>query len=195
MSDDRESVYACENIVGGIPVEHALHLMLATCNKPATLFITDKWIAPRLERLMRLLSDPITDEQARALRDAAMKRLRLDDVIEWLELGTMSLADYVRMTALISAEVKQVEKNRQKERHEEWLDELRQQPKPPCPTCEQCDEVIPIIYGHVSLEYRELYRAGPDCYVMGGCMIDKDSHRWWCKKCKEGFGRLPLFGG
>jgi hypothetical protein len=192
--DDRKSGYACESISGGISVEQALHLMLATCNKHDTLFITDKWIAPRLETLRRLLADPITDDQAQALRDAAMKRLRLDAVIEWLELGTMPLADYVRMTTRISAELKEAEENRQKERHEEWLEELRAKPKPPCPRCHECDEVVPIIYGYFPL-HLESSRTGSDCYVRGGCMVGRDSDRWWCKRCQAGFGRLGLFEG
>lgn len=76
----------------GLCVETALCLFLNACLKPDpdTLFITDRWIEPRLQSLRELLSEPITSEQAEALSDAVMKRAKLDDVIEWLADSTLS---------------------------------------------------------------------------------------------------------
>src|SRR4051794_2809116 len=37
-------------------------------NRPGTMFSTDRWLLPRLERLRNLLHDPITDEEAAALQ-------------------------------------------------------------------------------------------------------------------------------
>jgi len=79
-----ELKYDLEQLCGDIPLESAISLFLNACNKPDTLFITEQWIVPRLEYLRRLMSDPIFPEEAEALRDAAMKRARLDDFIEWL---------------------------------------------------------------------------------------------------------------
>ena len=191
MNENSGRKYACEDILGGVRRERAFELLLATCNQAQTLFITDGWVAPRLEKLRRLLSDPITNEQSQALRDAAMKRMRLDGVIVWLELGTMSLADYVRVHRRIAAEVQEAEKNRKKERRQEWMEQLRKQRKPACPTCDKRDAVVPIIYGYVSLI--DIKDDPPDCYVLGGCVIGEDSYRWWCRRCDAGFGTLTSF--
>ena len=75
MNDNFRPKYACEGIVEGVHRERALELLIASCNQPSTLFITDTWVAPRL-----------------------------------------------------------------------------------------------------------------DCYVLGGCVIGSDSHRWWCRQCDVGFG-------
>jgi hypothetical protein len=42
------------------------------------------------DTLRELLSEPITSEEAEALRDAVMKRARVDVVIEWLRDSTLS---------------------------------------------------------------------------------------------------------
>ena len=76
----------------GLSVETAISLFLDACKEPGpgTLFITDRWIQPRLQSLRGLLSEPITSEQAGALCDAVAKRAELDDVIEWLSESRLS---------------------------------------------------------------------------------------------------------
>ena len=86
--------YNLEHLLEGLSVHRALELFLSACNKHDTLFITDRWIQPRLKRLQALLSDPITSDEAEALRDAVMKSGHLDDVIEWLEDKTIPWPTY-----------------------------------------------------------------------------------------------------
>src|SRR5437667_9293199 len=76
--------YNLDRLSEGLTVERALELFLSACNKRDTLFITDQWIGPRLERLRQLLNNPLTAEEAEAMRDAVVKNGRLDDLIEWL---------------------------------------------------------------------------------------------------------------
>jgi hypothetical protein len=81
---ESSALYGLENLVDSTARQFALELFLKACNKRDTLFITDAWIAPRLERLNSLLSDPITETQATALKDVVFKRSKIDDLIEWL---------------------------------------------------------------------------------------------------------------
>ncbi len=76
--------YNLDLLCGGISVERALEIFLSSCNKRDTVFITEQWIGPRLARLRQLLADPISKEEAQAMRDTVMKNGRLDDMIEWL---------------------------------------------------------------------------------------------------------------
>src|SRR2546425_674681 len=70
---------------GGMSLDEALTLFLSACNQgPDVLFITDSWIAPRLEALREGLDDPITEEQAVALRDALLQVEPIDRVVGWL---------------------------------------------------------------------------------------------------------------
>jgi hypothetical protein len=77
-----------DSLRGGIEKNAALTIFRERCNSAETLFVTDSWFSPRREQLLRLLSDPITDEQAQALRDALQQVALLDAVIEWLSLTT-----------------------------------------------------------------------------------------------------------
>ncbi len=81
---DDQSAYHLDNLIGGTARLQALELFLKACNKRDTLFITDVWITPRLEQLKKLLSDPITEEQAIGLKNAVLKRIKIDDLIQWL---------------------------------------------------------------------------------------------------------------
>jgi len=78
-------------------IKEAIELFLACCNTRDTLFITPSWIEPRKRRLQKVLSDPITDTQASALREVVLRQQKLDDVIGWLEYGAISLAEYVQL--------------------------------------------------------------------------------------------------
>jgi DNA-directed RNA polymerase specialized sigma24 family protein len=86
-----------ERLIEGMSMKEALELFLACCNTRGTLFITPSWIEPRKQRLQKVLSDPITETQASALRDVVLKHQKLDDVIGWLEYGAFSLAEYVKI--------------------------------------------------------------------------------------------------
>jgi hypothetical protein len=59
------------------------------------LFITDFWIGPRVTKLLQYLSDPITDEQAEVLAVVTLRRVELDEMIQWLEFGNITWNDYV----------------------------------------------------------------------------------------------------
>jgi hypothetical protein len=54
-----------ERIAAGVPVEEALAAFRDGVNRPGTIFSTDHWLLPKLQRLRELLNDPITADQAR----------------------------------------------------------------------------------------------------------------------------------
>jgi hypothetical protein len=73
------------HIAAGMSIDAAIAAFRAGCNHPPErLWITDSWIAPRFDRLRELLSNPITDMEAEALRETVLKKRSLDSVIEWL---------------------------------------------------------------------------------------------------------------
>ena len=72
-------------IRGGVARDEALRVFAAAVNKPGTMFSTDRWLAPKIERLHTLLSDPLTADQAAALLDVLYERHYMRDLLEWLE--------------------------------------------------------------------------------------------------------------
>lgn len=79
----------------GSSIDAALNAFREGCNKgPDRLFVTESWVEPRFSKLRHLLSEPITTEEARVLREAVLKRYRLDDVIEWLEHNPLTWEEY-----------------------------------------------------------------------------------------------------
>lgn len=109
----------------GLPVEVALSLFLRTCKEPGadTLFVTDRWITPRLQSLRALLSEPITSEQAEALRDALLKRAGLDEVIHWLSDSTLSWPLFLRRKQESDAALKKIKAEQEKLEYERKLAE------------------------------------------------------------------------
>jgi hypothetical protein len=63
-----------ERIAAGVPLEDALRAFRDTVNKPGTIFSTDHWLSPKLQRLRGLLNDPITADQVEALLDVLYRR-------------------------------------------------------------------------------------------------------------------------
>ena len=54
-----------------------------------------------------------------------------------------------------------------------------------CPVCLKNDEVIPILYGEPTQEAMEEIKQG--LWHMGGCCIDFDSPKWYCKRDDKEF--------
>jgi hypothetical protein len=170
--------YNLHRIQPGSRRSEALDVFLSACNKPDTLFITDRWIAPRLESLTRLLTDPISQDQAAALVDAVMQREKLDEVIEWLEHAPETpWGEFTAHRAKMAAEMGAAIQDARMQKHLAWLEELKAQPRPVCPKCGLDDEVVPIFYGLPARPVLPAYGA----YVLGGCVFREE--RWHCKRC------------
>jgi hypothetical protein len=70
----------------GIAVDEALAAFERHCKQPPkTLWITESWWTPRRATLRIVLSDPITEDECRALHEALFKTTPVDNVIEWLQ--------------------------------------------------------------------------------------------------------------
>ena len=52
--------------------------------------------------------------------------------------------------------------------------------KKKCPKCGKNDEVIPILYGEPTQEAMDEINRG--LWAMGGCIVDFDSPKWYCKR-------------
>ncbi len=86
--DDLKSLL--DQLQGGIEPKNAIELFEQCCRHPATLFITDRWFAPFKQKLLNLLSKPVTAEQAAVLREAVLERTTLQKAVDWLEQHTVS---------------------------------------------------------------------------------------------------------
>jgi hypothetical protein len=69
------------------------------CNRHDTLFITEKWFAPRKAKLLELLSDPVTADEAHVLRELLWERIPFQVVFDWLAEKPLSWAEYLKVKA------------------------------------------------------------------------------------------------
>ena len=69
-------------IRNGTGVVDALRAFSDSVNRPDTMFSTECWLLPRLERLKKLLHDPITADEAAALLDVLHEQRRMKDILE-----------------------------------------------------------------------------------------------------------------
>jgi hypothetical protein len=170
-----------------LSVHECLQEFLSLCNTPDTLFITERWIAPRLDALRSLLSDPVTEDQAEALNDALYKRAQLDEVIEWLRTGLMYWTDFLKNKRQAEADLAAARLQREKER---ILDKLSRLDRPVCEKCGSSVAVVPVTFGMPDEATAQLAREGK--LALGGCMIGfgvdgRWGERWACQKCRTRF--------
>jgi hypothetical protein len=81
-------------IAAGKSIEEALTAFRGTVNQPGTIFSTDHWLLPKLDQLRRLLTDPITQDEAQALLDILHQRHWMRDLLEWLESRPVGWRDF-----------------------------------------------------------------------------------------------------
>jgi hypothetical protein len=81
-------------IQGNLVRIDALVAFVAACNRRDTLFITEKWFAPRRKKLLSLLTDPITEDEALVLREVLWQRIRFNTLFDWLAEKPVSWAEY-----------------------------------------------------------------------------------------------------
>ena len=186
-----------DGIVWGIPLSLALQMVMLSCNKPDTLYITQRRLKSRLQRLRRLLSDPLTSEHAEILRSIVLKEKPLDDVIEWLRHSPdIAWTEFAQNKAEAQAQIAEVAQARKRakeqvrhqdllEEHAKFLEQLKTWDRFPCLQCCSNDDVIPIIYGKPK-PYLSLCPEH-DRYVLGGCVMFPNSKRWHCGKCGQSF--------
>ena len=84
-------------VVPGLSLEEALRTFVAACNQPDTLYINERWFAPRRQQLLSLLSDPITEDEAFVLREILRRRLPFEVVFDWLTEKPVPWNEYLRV--------------------------------------------------------------------------------------------------
>jgi hypothetical protein len=179
-----------EPFTSGTPRDTALAL-LKTAFHEGLLSVRDSWWFPHREEWLRVrLSDPITADQAQALRDVVCNGVHLDEPIRWLDKHQdLTWQEFQDMRARIAeaamaarAEWERQEIIRARDRETERA-KRPPTPTPFCPTCERKDQVVPIVYGLPGGELIESGRRRE--VVLGGCMGGSD--QWFCKACEKGF--------
>jgi hypothetical protein len=109
--------YNLDKLRCGISAEKAIELLIGACNKPDTMFVTERWIKPRLGELSAHLSNPITTDQAQALQDVVLQRCPFKDVLGWLRSEGISWKDYQVRNQMFEADA---ERARVKEVRKRW---------------------------------------------------------------------------
>jgi hypothetical protein len=84
-------------VTPGLPLVKALAVFVAACNQPGTLYINDRWFATRREKLLALLSDPITEDETFLLREVLRRRLPFEVLFDFLTEKPISWKDYLRV--------------------------------------------------------------------------------------------------
>jgi len=81
-------------ITTGLSPEEAVQAFIQACSRRDTLFLTKRWLDEKLPEIHKRLSSFITEDEAVALRELALMKVKSDDVISWLKSGTPSWSDY-----------------------------------------------------------------------------------------------------
>lgn len=76
-----------ENLAAGLSVEQALAAVMDGYGRKKDPWVPPSWREPRLQKLRSLLSDPITADEAEALRIAGSNLMELETIILWLTKG------------------------------------------------------------------------------------------------------------
>lgn len=193
-----------ERITAGRSINEALTAFRESVNQPDTVFGPDHWLLPKLDQLQRLLSEPITQEQAGALLNVLYQRHFLEELIEWLESRRFeSWADFF----IYQNNLKQENLRKRAEEVQKRADERERRraagldpyfdfklvpddfhPKisDACPDCGSSDWK-PIAYGLPTEDTQEDARRGD--VVLGGCMLG-DAKRY-CVSCFNSWPTKP----
>jgi hypothetical protein len=197
LADERRSVGAkrlCEAAPLPIPRRHLRSRQ--SVNQPGTIFGTDHWLLPKLDQLRRLLTDPITHDEAQALLDVLHQRHWMTDLTEWLESRAVSWGDFFTYRAnLYQEELRKRADERDRRRAEGrdpyldfklFSDELFPKISDDCPDCGSSDWK-PIAYGLPTEDTQEDVRRGH--FVLGGCLVREPTRH--CVACFNSWPTKP----
>jgi hypothetical protein len=89
-------------------------------NQPGTIFSTDTWLLPKLERMRQLMHEPITDDEAAAMVDVLYQRREMRSLIEWLEDEPVSWTGHFIRAAFRAEEVHRQRQEELRKLDEDW---------------------------------------------------------------------------
>jgi hypothetical protein len=167
-----------QRIVAGIRLADALQAFSESVNQPGTIFSRDHWLMPKLERLCKLLNDPVTPDQALALVDVLYQRRWMRDLIEWLdEAPEVPWAEFFEWRTRREM-VRSVEFSEQF--GASWPVRLEDEGLKvnKCPRCGS-PNYIPIMYGLPNDDGLKAAQRGE--IALGGCSLDLDGPRWFAR--------------
>ncbi|MDR3704096.1 MAG: hypothetical protein P4L56_30890 [Candidatus Sulfopaludibacter sp.] len=180
-------------IAAGKSVDDVLTAFRGSVNQPGTIFSTEHWLVPKLDQLKRLLTDPITEDEAQALLDVLHQRHWMRDLLDWLDKRPVSWADFFTYRDNLKQEDLRKAADERERRRAAGLDpylnfklvpdDFHPKLSDACPDCGSSDWK-PIGYGLPTEDGIEDARRGH--YVLGGCVL-QDAKRY-CLAC---FNRWP----
>jgi hypothetical protein len=83
-----------QRIKPGLSVEEAIQAFIEACNRRDTLFLSERWLDEKLPQIREHLSNPIPENEALALRELALMKVKSGEVIGWLKSGAPSWTEY-----------------------------------------------------------------------------------------------------
>ena len=185
-------------IAAGMSPNEALSALRENVNRPGTTFSTDHWLLPKLDQLRRLLTDPITQDEAEALLDILRQRHWMRGLLEWLESRPVSWSDFHMYRANLKKQELQERADERDRRRVAGLDPYPNEFKLDLPddfhpkisdTCPDCgsSDWKPIAYGLPTEDTQEDARRGH--FVLGGCVF-QDAQRY-CFACFNSWPTKP----
>ena len=175
-------------IAGGRSVDDVLTAFRGSVNQPGTIFSTEHWLAPRLDQLRHLLTNPITGEEAQALLDVLHQRHWMRDLLEWLDTRPASWAEFFTFRDNLKQEELGKRADERDRRRAAGLDpylnfklvpdDFHPKISDTCPDCASSDWK-PITYGLPTEDAKEDARRGH--FVLGGCVL-REAQRY-CFAC------------
>jgi hypothetical protein len=180
-------------IAAGKSVDDVLTAFRGSVNQPGTIFSTENWLTPKLGQLRRLLTEPITEDEANALLDVLHERHWMNDLLEWLESRPVSWADFFTYRDNLKQEELRKGADERERRRAEGLDpyldfklvsdDFHPEISNTCPDCGSSNWK-PIAYGLPTEDTAEDARRGH--YVLGGCVLGDA-----CRYCFACFNEWP----
>jgi hypothetical protein len=176
------------HIAAGKSIDESLTAFRENVNQPGTTFSTDHWLLPKLDQLRRLLTSPITQDEAQGLLDVLHQRHWMRDLIEWLESRPVSWGDFFTYRANLKQEELRERADERDRKRAEGLDpygvvklvsdDFHPKISDTCPDCGS-SEWKSIAYGLLTEDGLEDARRGH--FVAGGCTL-QDAQRY-CLAC------------
>jgi hypothetical protein len=157
------------------------------------MYSTDHWLLPKLDQLRKLLTNPITADEAQALLDVLYQRHWMRDLIEWIESRAVGWADFFTCRDSLKREELRKRADERERRRAAGLNpyfnfkvvphDFHPKISDACPDCGSSDWK-PIGYGLPTEDTEEDARRGH--VVLGGCTLGDASR--YCVSC---FNRWP----
>jgi hypothetical protein len=178
-----------ERITAGKSINEAVTAFRECVNQLGPPRALSQCLVLNLDQIQQLLSEPITQDEARALLDVLYKRRWMEELLRWLSDRPVTWEDFPTYEANLREEAKRNSaEDRERDRGVTLFSDSRFPAiSDSCPDCGS-SEWKRIVYGSLTAEGVEAAKRGE--FVRGGCVMGDASR--YCTAC---FNRWPTKPG